>query len=224
MDQTSWQAIKDYFPMLLQGTGVTLELTFLSVILGTILGLLLGLGRLSSYALVRWPSVIYITFFRGTPLFVQILLVHFAFLPAIFGHGVDPFYSGIVSLTLNSGAYIAEIFRAGIQSIDKGQMEAARSVGMSYTQAMWNVIIPQAFRRMLPPLGNEAIALSKDSSLLAAISGGELAYQAKTMFGATTLTWASFLTAALIYLCITMILAQIVSLLEKKYGTVNTNL
>jgi glutamine transport system permease protein len=216
-----WQAIHDYFPMLLQGTGVTLELTFLSVILGTVLGLILGLGRLSKNPILRWPSLLYITFFRGTPLFVQILLIHFALLPTLFGHGMDPFISGVVALTLNSGAYIAEIFRAGIQSIDRGQMEAARSIGMTYAQAMWNVIIPQAFRRMLPPLGNEAIALSKDSSLLAAISGGELAYQAKTMFGATTLTWESFLTAALIYLCITLILAQIVSLLEKKYGTID---
>ena len=219
MLQVSLQAIQSYFPLLMQGAGVTLELTFISVLLGTLLGLILGLGRLSTIGLLRWISVIYITFFRGTPLFVQILLIHFAVMPA-FIQGVDPFYSGIVALTLNSGAYIAEIFRAGIQSIDRGQMEAARSVGMSYSQAMWSVIIPQAFRRMLPPLGNEAIALSKDSSLLAVISGGELAYQAKSMFGATSLTWASYLTAALIYLVITMILAMIVSLLEKRYGTI----
>src|ERR1700730_4336500 len=154
MLQVSLQAIQSYFPLLMQGAGVTLELTFISVLLGTLLGLILGLGRLSTIGLLRWISVIYITFFRGTPLFVQILLIHFAVMPA-FIQGVDPFYSGIVALTLNSGAYIAEIFRAGIQSIHRGQMEAARSVGMSYSQAMWSVIIPQAFRRMLPPLGNE---------------------------------------------------------------------
>lgn len=219
LHQIRWDAIQEYFPLFLQGAGRTIEITVISVILGTLLGLFAGMGRLSVRWWVRLIPDMYVGFFRGTPLFVQILLLHFAVLPALIGE-TDPMVSGIVALSLNAGAYIAEIFRAGIQSIDKGQMEAARSLGMTHAQAMYNVILPQAVRRMLPPLGNEAIMMLKDSSLLAAISLPELTYYAKMMQGQTYLAWESYLTLALMYLVMTLILARIVKFLEGKYGTV----
>jgi polar amino acid transport system permease protein len=127
------------------------------------------------------------------------------------------FLSGLVALTLNAGAYITEIFRAGIQSIAKGQFEASRSLGMSYWQTMRFVIIPQAFRRMLPPLGNEAIMLVKDSSLVSAIGLAELAYAARTVAGAYSRYWEPYLTISFMYLVLTLILAAGVSHLEKRY-------
>ncbi|MGB8956015.1 MAG: amino acid ABC transporter permease [Tumebacillaceae bacterium] len=214
-----WDALQQYIPLFLKGAVTTIELTVIAVLLGTLLGLFAGMGRLSANRLTRLVPDLYVTFFRGTPLFVQILLIHFAILPALIGK-TTPFMSGIVALSLNAGAYIAEIFRAGIQSIDKGQMEAARSLGMTQTQAMYSVILPQAVRRMLPPLGNEAIMLLKDSSLLAAIAMPEVTYYAKQMAGSTYLAWEPYLTIALLYLIMTMILAQVVKFLERKYGTV----
>ncbi|MBL0389366.1 amino acid ABC transporter permease [Tumebacillus sp. ITR2] len=215
-----WDALNEYFPLFLKGIVMTVEITVISVAIGVILGLFAGMGRIASTWIVRLVPNIYVGFFRGTPLFVQILLIHFAVLPAIFGKSPPAMVSGIVALSLNAGAYIAEIFRAGIQSIDKGQMEAARSLGMSHSQAMFNIILPQAVRRMLPPLGNEAIMLLKDSSLLAAISLPEVTYYAKLMAGKTYLAWEPYLTIALMYLVLTLVLARLVKFLERKYGTV----
>jgi His/Glu/Gln/Arg/opine family amino acid ABC transporter permease subunit len=213
-----WDVLLQYLPLFFEGIVLTVEITVISVLLGTILGLFAGMGRLSEIGMIRWISGMYVGFFRGTPLFVQILLIHFAVLPTFMK--TTPFLSGVVALSLNAGAYIAEIFRAGIQSIDPGQMEAARSLGMTKGQAMREIILPQAFRRMLPPLGNEAIMLLKDSSLLAAISLPEVTYYAKLMQGKTFLAWESFLTIAFMYLVLTLLLAQVVKFLERKYGTV----
>lgn len=213
-----WDALQDYLPLFFEGLVMTVELTVIAVILGTLIGLFAGMGRLTKIAPLRWLSNIYVGFFRGTPLFVQILLIHFAVLPAMFSKSTA-FVSGIVALSLNAGAYIAEIFRAGIQSIDRGQMEAARSLGLTQGQAMRTIILPQAVRRMLPPLGNEAIMLLKDSSLLAAIALPEMTYYAKLMQGKTYLAWEPYLTLALMYLVLTLLLAQLVKFLERKYGT-----
>jgi len=214
-----WDALQDYLPLFLDGALLTIEITLISVVIGTLLGLFAGMGRLSGNWLVRLIPNIYVTFFRGTPLFVQVLLMHFAILPSLVG-STTPFVSGIVALSLNAGAYISEIFRAGIQSIDPGQMEAGRSLGLSQGQTMYHIILPQAFRRMLPPLGNEAIMLLKDSSLLAAIALPEVTYYAKQMAGSTYLMWESYLTIALLYLVMTMICERLVRLLERKYGSV----
>ena len=126
----------------------------------------------------------YVDFFRGTPLLVQILLIHSALIPGIFGHSLGYFVSGVIALILNSAAYNAEIIRAGIQSIEKGQTEAARSLGMTAALAMKIIILPQAFRRMVPPLGNELIALLKDSSLVTVIAANDLLYAGKVVAGA----------------------------------------
>ncbi|WP_047153562.1 amino acid ABC transporter permease [Aneurinibacillus tyrosinisolvens] len=209
--------------MFIRGVGYTILFTSVGVTLGTLLGLLFGLGRLSKNPLARFPSILYVTIFRGTPLFVQILIIHFAAIPAIWGlFDAEPpsaIFSGFVALSLNAGAYIAEIFRAGIQSIDKGQMEAARSLGMDHGQAMRSIILPQAFKRMIPPLGNEFIALLKDSSLLAIIAAPELAYAGDSTAKSTFARWESYLTIAAGYLMLTLVISRFVAYLEKKFST-----
>lgn len=197
----------------------------MAVICGTILGLFIGLGKLSDKPLLRAPAAIYVELFRGTPLFLQILLIHTAVIPAIwelfFPHAKvpDALFSGFVALSLNASAYIAEIFRAGIQSIDVGQMEAARSLGMTKGLAMRLIIIPQAFLRMLPALGNEFIALLKDSSLLAIIATPELGYAAFNVAKNTFERFPPYLTSGAIYLVLTLFLSRVVVRgLEKKYS------
>lgn len=236
--------IVEYAPLFWRGLLTTIALTVICIVQGTLLGLLLGLARLAQarhsparelclYGL-RWPATVYVSFFRGTPLFVQILLIHFAVMPVFINpadglivsgeaareikQNYGAFLTGVVALTLNSGAYISEVFRAGIQSIDRGQVEASRSLGMSYWRTMYHVVLPQAFRRMLPPLGNNAIALLKDSSLVSAIGLSELAYAARTVAGAYSRYWEPYLTISLIYWVLTLGLAWVVRRLEIRYG------
>ncbi|NOZ18336.1 MAG: amino acid ABC transporter permease, partial [Betaproteobacteria bacterium] len=178
-----WNIIGEYLPLFVEGTLMTLKCTVICVIAGTLLGLVLGVGRLAEarhgfykyflrYA-VQYPVRFYVSFFRGTPLFVQILLIHFALMPLLINPAdgwlisgelardvrqqYGAFTSAVLAISLNAGAYVSEIFRAGIQSIDRGQAEAARSLGMTYMETLRRVVLPQAFRRMLPPLGNNAI-------------------------------------------------------------------
>ena len=197
--------LAEYWPLFVEGAAMTIKLTVACVVCGVMLGMLLGMARMASarhdpwksilYYGVRWPVTIWVSFFRGTPLFVQIFLMYFAVLP-IFIHPVDgliisgslarelrgsygALIAGFLAISLNAGAYMSEVFRAGIQSLDKGQSEAARSVGMSYWQCMRHIILPQAFRRMLPALGNNAIAILKDSYASSAASGRRAASAAR---------------------------------------------
>src|SRR5699024_12631039 len=142
------------------------------------------MGRLSKKVWINYPSKLYIDFFRGTPLLVQILLIHLALIPSIFGQSQGFLVSGALALALNSGAYNAEIIRSGIQSIVKGQLEAARSLGMPSSIAMMYIILPQAFRRMIPPLGNELSSLLNDSSLVTVVAANDLLYAGKVVAGA----------------------------------------
>ncbi len=209
--------IKEYAPFFLQGVLLTIGLSLIAIIVGSILGLAIGLGKMSTKRLVRLPFEWYINFFRGTPLFVQILLVHFGLMPLFFAQP-NPTVSAAVSLSLNSAAYIAEIFRAGIQSIDKGQMEAARSLGMTHVQAMRYVILPQALKRMIPPFANEFIVLIKDSSLAAIIAAPELMYWGRAAQGQYYRVWEPYLTVAFIYLILTLSLSKLLHYLERKYS------
>ena len=250
MEQVLWfgwfraDIISEYGVLFWRGLQMTMLVTLICIVQGTALGLSIGLARLAEarhaparqlclYAL-RWPSTVYVSFFRGTPLFVQILLIHFAVLPLFINptdgllisgeaarelkQNYGAFLSGIVALTLNAGAYISEIFRAGIQSIDKGQIEASRSLGLTFARTMYHVVLPQAFRRMLPPLGNNAISLLKDSSLISAIGLAELAYAARTVAGAYSRYWEPYLTISLMYWVLTLGLAYLVKKLEARYG------
>ncbi|WP_078549076.1 amino acid ABC transporter permease [Litchfieldia alkalitelluris] len=212
------EIIWEYAPFFLKGTLLTIGLSFAGILFGTILGLFIGLGKISRNKLVAFPFQCYITFFRGTPLLVQIFLIHFGLVPALINE-TNPIFAGILALSLNAAAYIAEIFRAGIQSIDRGQMEAARSLGMNHIQAMRYIILPQAFKRMIPPLGNEFIILIKDSSLIAFIAAPEIMYWARAMQGKYFKAWEPYLTAALIYLVLTLTLSIILNRLERRLAT-----
>lgn len=216
-----WQVVLDSFPILTEGALLTLELTAGAVAIGVIIGLFMALGRLSKHKLLRAGAIAYIDFFRGTPLLIQIFLVYFG-IPALFKWQTMPdnyqFIAGILAMGLNSGAYIAEIFRAGIQSIDRGQSEAARSLGMTQTQAMRYIILPQAIKRTIPPLGNEFIALLKDSSLLSIIAIQELFYTGKIIVGRTFQPVPMYLAVALYYLVMTQLIAQWVAYMERRLG------
>lgn len=215
------EVVWEYRDLFIRGFFNTILLTSTGVAFGLILGLFIGLGKISKNKILSYSAGIYITIFRGTPLFVQILIIHYVVIPSIYGDNVPPgpIVSGIVALSLNSGAYIAEIFRGGINSIDRGQMEAARSLGMTHNQAMIHVILPQAFKRMLPPLGNEFIALLKDSSLLAIIAVNELAYAGFYTAKGTWYRWGPYLTVAILYLFLTVIFSRIVAYLERRFST-----
>lgn len=215
-----WGLAIESLPILLEGAKVTVQFTIVSVFFGAILGLFFALGRMSKNVVVKYACSAYIDFFRGTPLLVQILIVYVG-IPQLFGFTMPDNYqytAGYLALSLNCGAYTAEIFRSGIQSIDPGQSEAARSLGMSHYQSMRHVILPQAFKVVVPPLGNEFIAMLKDSSLLAFIAIEDLLYSGKIIVGRTFQSMPIYLTVAIIYLCMTMVLSLLVNYTEKRLG------
>ena len=216
--QFNFDLVVNSFPLLLVGAGVTIKITALSVALGVVIGLFVGIARISRIKILRILAAIYVDFFRGTPLLVQIFLVYFA-LPVITGQRVDPFVAAIGSCGINSGAYVAEIFRAGIQSIDKGQMEAGRSLGMTWGQTMRYIIVPQAFKRVIPPLGNEFIALLKDSSLVSVIGFEELTRRGQLIIAKTYGSLEIWLSVAVIYLAMTLTISRFVAYLERRYKT-----
>ncbi|WP_298830255.1 amino acid ABC transporter permease [uncultured Piscinibacter sp.] len=238
-----WEILAGYGPLFLNGLWMTIQLTIVSIGAGLLLGVLLGLVSSSRDApvpqslalawllkLARAVTLAYVTFFRGTPLFVQILLVHFALMPALvhpdsglllsgdaareFRQSHGAFFSGALAMTLNAGAYISEIFRAGIQSIHTGQTQAAYSLGLTHPQAMRFVVLPQAFRRMVPALVNEGVTLIKDSSLVSAIGLAELALAARTVAGAYSRYWEPYLAISAVYLVLTLTLSMLAKRLE----------
>lgn len=210
-----WDIIIEYAPFLWKGTILTVGLSISSIVFGTLLGLLIGLGKMMRNKVLAAPFYCYVTLFRGTPLLVQILIIHFGVVP-LFTGSTNAILAGTIALSLNSAAYTAETFRAGIQSIDKGQMEAARSLGMTHVQAMKFVILPQATKRMIPPLGNEFIVLLKDSSLLSVIAAPELMYWGRAMGSQYFKVWEPYLASAFIYLILTFILSLILNRLERR--------
>lgn len=220
MGNLRWELLITSFQPLLKGTVITLQLTAGAVAMGIVIGLFIALMRLSNSRILRGFAIAYTDFFRGTPLLVQILMAYFA-VPQLLGFQVPDnyeFIAGIGAMGFNSGAYIAEIFRAGIQSIDRGQGEAARSLGMSQSQAMRYVILPQAVKRVIPPLGNEFIALLKDSSLVAIIALEDLMYTGKIIVGRTYQPFVIYFEVALFYLAMTLILSRFVNYTERRLG------
>lgn len=238
-----WEILAGYGPLFASGLWMTIKLTIVSIGCGLVLGVLMGLVSSSADAppprstamrmlmvATRGVTLAYVTFFRGTPLFVQILLVHFALMPLLihpdtgllmsgaaartFRQEHGAFFSGCLALTLNAGAYISEIFRAGIQSIHRGQTQAAYSVGLTHPQAMRYIVLPQAFRRMVPALVNEGVTLIKDSSLVSAIGLAELALAARTVAGAYSRYWEPYLAISALYLVLTLTLSTLAKRLE----------
>jgi His/Glu/Gln/Arg/opine family amino acid ABC transporter permease subunit len=205
---------KTVVPLLAQGLLMTLTLTAIAAVSGTLLGLLTALGRLAKNRFLTTILTTYVTLFRGTPLLLQILFFYGA-LPQM-GLTLSPLLSVSIPLSLNAGAYIAEIIRSAIQSIDKGQMEAARSLGLSYASAMRRIVLPQTFRRLLPPMVNEMAALTKDTSLASVVGILELMKQSQHFASKSFRMGETFVWTALGYLIVTVALTSLATYLEKK--------
>lgn len=196
-----------------EGMITTLEISLVSLIFAVVLGLFIGLGRISRNLAIRQLCVTYIEIIRGTPLLVQIFIFYF-FIGTVLS--LDRFTAGVASLAVFTAAYVAEIVRSGIQSIPPGQMEAARSLGMTYVQAMVNVILPQAFKRTLPPMAGQFINLIKDSSLVSVISITDLTKAGREVVSATFAPFEVWFTVAILYLVMTGILSWAIQRLEKR--------
>ena len=217
-----WEKFVKCIPPMLQGGALTLALTLCGILIGVFLGLIVALGRISRNRTISSICWTYIWVFRGTPLLLQIFFIFFALplikLPLIGGTiRLEAFPAAVIALGLNSAAYLAEIIRAAIQSIDSGQMEAARAVGMTYRQAMFRIIVPQSYRRLIPPVGNEFIMLLKDSALVSVIAMTELLRTARLMTNATGDAFY-YLPAGAIYLLLTSIFTKVFDRLERKYS------
>lgn len=215
--------LNKYYGFFLSGTAITLLLSLFGVILGALIGVLFALMKLSKNRLLKGFSTAYIEVVRGTPMMVQMFIVYYG-LPRLIGLDFEDLTLGIVAISLNSAAYVAEIIRAGILSIDKGQMEAARSLGMSHGLAMTNIIIPQAFKNILPALGNEFITLIKESAIVSIIGIHDLMYNTDTVRGNTFKPFSPLLVAAAIYFVITFTLSKLMGLLERRLRAGDSNI
>ncbi|SDF14752.1 amino acid ABC transporter permease [Sporolituus thermophilus] len=203
---------------MLAGTAVTLEMFFVTIVLSLPLGLLLALARISRFGVLRGTVGVYIWLLRGTPLMLQLLFVYFGlpFIPYI-GVRLPDFPAAVVAFVLNYAAYFAEIFRAGIQSIDRGQYEAAKALGMTYVQTMRRIILPQVVKRVLPPVSNETITLVKDTSLIYVLAMNDLLRTARSIVQRDFNTTA-FIVAAVFYLVMTLALTWLFQKLEQRYA------
>ncbi|MGB4525156.1 MAG: amino acid ABC transporter permease [Bacillota bacterium] len=212
--------IPGIMPALLLGARLTVELATIAVAIGLVIGSFVGIGRVSANRIIRLVTGVYVDFIRGTPLLVQLFLVYFG-LPSILGRPIPPFVAAITAMGINSGAYVAEIVRAGIQSVDRGQTEAGRSIGLTYSQTMRYIIFPQAFRRIIPPLGNEFIAMLKDSSLVSVIALEELLRKGQVVITRTFRPFEVYMVVALIYLVMTLAISRLVAWSEKRLKVVD---
>jgi polar amino acid transport system permease protein/polar amino acid transport system substrate-binding protein len=207
-------------PLLFEGLKMTIAVTILSLLLAFVMGLCSCFFAMSKKAPLRWISRIYVGLIRGTPLLVQVFYVYFAIPQLLQFMGLDvrlnPFTAGLITLTLNAGAYMSEIFRGAINAVNFGQMEAARSLGLTHGQAMKRVILPQAFRICLPSLVNQFIITLKDSSLISVIGFADIMYQAKIYVGRTMESFATYTWVALFYLVLIMALTYVAKLVERK--------
>lgn len=208
------QIFMESIPEFSQAAWVTIQLTFFSLVLATILGLIFSFLKISSIRPLNWIANIYITVIRGTPLIVQISFFYFGL--TAFGIVLPTFWAGVFALGIHSGAYIAEIFRGAIQSIDRGQMEAARSLGMSYPLAMRRIILPQAFKRSIPPIANQFIIGLKDSSLVAYIGATELWGIALGIAADNYKPFQTYVVNGLYYLVLVLLFTLLANLLEKR--------
>lgn len=203
------------FPRLLQGLAVTLESTLLSLVLAAVVGLLFGLLSVSRSKVSRAIARVYVDIIRGTPIIVQAFFIYFGVTSAL-NMRMEPMTAGVITLTLNAGAYLAEIFRGGIQSVDKGQMEAARSLGLPHGMAMRKVILPQAIRTMIPAIVNQCIITLKDSSILSVIGMAELTQVGKLIIANNLESFRMWLIVGIMYFIIIMILSWVSKHIEKR--------
>lgn len=222
----NFQFLGKYFGMFLQGASITIQVSLVSLIIGFIVGLFICLMKMSKIKILKWLSTAYVELLRGTPLFVQVYIVYFGL--AQFGidfPDIGPipgkFLAGTFALSINSSAYVAEIFRSGIQAVDKGQMEASRSLGLDYASTMRYVIVPQAVKNILPALANEFITLVKESAILSVIGVQDLMFKSIAVKNQTYIAFEPFIVAAAMYFVMTFTLSKLVGLLEKKLAQSN---
>lgn len=208
------QFLINLVPVLSQGAVMTLELTAMAMLAATPLGLGLALLRVRRVPALSTFANLYVWAIRGTPLLMQLFLIYYG-LPQV-GITLSPFAAASLGMTVNSAAYLAEIMRAGIQSVDRGQMEAARSLGLTYGAAMRHVVLPQAAKRVVPPMGNEFIAMLKDSSLVSTIAMVDLMRSAQQVISSTFRPMEVYLVAGLMYLFLTTFFTAGVAWLERK--------
>ena len=216
-----------YQKFFLEGVSNTLIIAVFTVLFGTILGVLMATARMSKFKPLKWLAMAYIEFFRGTPLMVQLMFIFYG-LPMIgitfpkvsFIPDFDRFAAGVVAMSLNSCAYVAEIIRSGIQAVDVGQMEAARSLGFHHREAMTLVILPQAIRNILPALGNEFVTIIKESSIVSVISIADLMFRAKGIIAKTYSSLECLAVVAIIYFLLTFLGGRLIALMERRmsYG------
>jgi polar amino acid transport system permease protein len=194
---------------------MTLKLSVLTLLIGSIVGFIGGLCCLSKHKFAKVLANCYSDFFRGTPSIVQLFVIYFA-IPSILNFDIEPFFACLISFSLNTGAYVTEIVRGGIESIDKGQTEAGKCLGLSSSQIMWHIIFPQAIKRILPALGNEFIATIKETSIVGTIGLKELTREGQLIIASTYATFEIWATVALFYLVLIVVLTKILDFFERR--------
>ncbi len=212
-----WNALVPYLSLFAQGLLVTFEVSVAAEVVGIAFGLTGGLARLSRVGLVRSIAIAYIDFFRGVPLLVTLVWIYYG-IALLFGINISAFVAGISGLGITLGAYLAEVFRAGVQAIPKGQAEAAHTLGLTRRQIMQYVVLPQAFRIVLPPLANSFIGMLKDSSLVAILAVTDLMRVGMIVAADTFRAFESYTFVAMVYYVLTIVTARIVTRVEKRYG------
>lgn len=211
-----WEGFAPYVPGFLSASWLVFVISVLAIVVSWICGLVAALAKSSRFAAFRQASAFYIWFIRGTPTLIQIFIVYFG-LPQL-GLRMSPFVAGVLALGFNGGAYIAEIVRAGLSAIPKGQMESSAALGMSRFHIMSRIILPQVFRIILPPVTNEAITMLKNTSLLSTITVVELTLYSQTIIATTFRPFEFYIATAVIYLVMTTVLSQFAMRLERHYG------
>ncbi|MCD6363012.1 MAG: amino acid ABC transporter permease [Synergistetes bacterium] len=204
-----------YLPMFLKGTKVTIEASVMAILIGLAIGTIVGIGRVIPLKPINFIAWLYVYVIRGTPLLVQLFLIYFG-LPSL-GIELEAFPAGVIGLGINSGGYVAEIVRGGIEAVPKGQLEAAKVLGLSYFQTMWYIVLPQAIRNMLPALGNEFVTLVKQSALLSTLAITELTMVGQQVRSVTFASFEVFITVALIYLALTTVVSTLVRHVERRW-------
>lgn len=217
--QLNFSFLGTYYQFFLTGIYITIILALIAVVLGSILGVALTLLRRSRFKTVKFIGDIYVEFIRGTPLLAQIYIIYIG-VPALFsGSDIPDLAVGAIALSLNAAAYISETIRSGIEAVSKGQMEAARSLGMNQRLAMFDIIMPQAFKNILPALGNQFIGSIKDSSIVSVIGVAELMYKTTIVRGNTALGLEPILVASFGYLVLTFTLSRLLGVVERRLKT-----
>ncbi|HKL87082.1 MAG TPA: amino acid ABC transporter permease [Treponemataceae bacterium] len=220
-----------YWSYYLIGAKNTILLALLAVVIGVLIGMILAIFRVGKNRPLQFLATAYVEFIRGTPLLVQLFIIYYGlqaigirfpdipFLSKILGINFADFMAGVITMGINSGAYVCEIFRSGIQSIDKGQSEAARSLGLSYPKTLLYIVIPQAIRNVLPTLGNEFVVVIKESSIVSIIGIADLMYKANTVRGNTFQPFEPLLVVALVYFILTFPLSKLLARIERRMAT-----